>query len=62
MTEVTKDRDFLKYLNHQLELNQAELQMKCKCLYYLSRATTAKKDEELNGLREQVDFMWPFTC
>ncbi len=57
MTEVTKDRDFLKELNHQLELNQAELQKKCKSLEDISRATTAKKDEELNDLREQVDSM-----
>ncbi len=62
MTEVTKDRDFLKELNHQLELNQAELQKKCKCLEDNSRANIVKKDEELNDLREQVEVMWAYTC
>ncbi len=62
MTEVTKDRDFLKELNHQLELNQTELQKKCKRLEDISRATIVKKDEELNDLREQVEFPWPHNC
>lgn len=54
MTEITKDRDFLKDLNHQLELNQAELQRRCKRLEDVSRITIAKKDEEVKDLQEQV--------
>ena len=54
LQDVTKDRDFMKDLNQQLELNQAELQRKCTTLEEISRSAIAKRDEELKDLREQV--------
>ena len=54
LAAITKDRDFIKEVNHQLELNQADLQKKCKALEEISRNTLAKKDEQLKDLREQA--------
>jgi hypothetical protein len=54
LAAVTKDRDFIEEVNYQLELNQAELQKKCKALEEISRSTLARKDEQLKDLREQA--------
>ena len=54
LAKTAEDRDFLRELNHQLELNQVALQKKCVTLEELTRNTVAKKNEELTDLREQV--------
>ena len=59
---ITKDRDFIKEVNHQLELNQADLQKKCKALEEISRNTLAKKDEQLKDLREQASNRFQIPC
>ena len=54
LAKTAEDRDFLKELNHQLELNQVALQKKCATLEEVTRNTVAKKNEELADLKEQV--------
>ena len=62
LAAITKDRDFIKEVNHQLELNQADLQKKCKALEEISRNTLAKKDEQLKDLREQASNRFQIPC
>ena len=60
LAKAAEDRDFLKELNHQLELNQLALQKKCATLEEITRNTVAKKNEELADLREQVEGLCSF--
>jgi hypothetical protein len=62
LAAVTKDRDFIKEVNYQLELNQAELQKKCKALEEISRSTLAERDEQLRDLREQASHTFQLPC
>ena len=54
LAKTAEDRDFLRELNHQLELNQVALQKKCATLEEVTRNTVAKRNEELADLKEQV--------
>ena len=60
LAKTAEDRDFLKELNHQLELNQTALQKKCATLEEINKNTVAKKNEELADLREQVGGLCSF--